>query len=110
VKGPRTRESAAQDLYGGLAITCIHAFVTRWLVTLVGSSRVSASATTCSNSDLSPITCRRAGAQANQAEHTLVGCALHQHKLHLSEVYGLRRDQAGRIFLKNDGLVFHEGE
>ena len=40
----------------------------------------------------------------------LVGCALHQHKLHLSEVYGLRRNQAGRIFLKNDGLVFHEGE
>jgi hypothetical protein len=48
--------------------------------------------------------------QANQAEDTLVGCALHQHKLHLSEVYGLGRDQAGRIFLKNDGLVFHEGE
>jgi hypothetical protein len=45
-----------------------------------------------------------------QDEDALIGCALHQHKLHLSEVYGLRRDQAGRILLKNDGLVFHEGE
>ena len=27
-----------------------------------------------------------------------------------NEVDGLRRDQSGRIFLKNDRLVFHEGE
>ena len=47
---------------------------------------------------------------SSQNETALVGCALHQHKLHLSEVYGLGRDQAGRIFLKNDGLVFDEGE
>jgi len=47
---------------------------------------------------------------SGQDEDALIGCALHQHKLHLSEVYGLRRDQAGRILLKNDGLVFHETE
>jgi hypothetical protein len=40
----------------------------------------------------------------------LVGRALHQHKLHFSDVYRLRRDHAGRIFLKNDGFVFHKGE
>jgi hypothetical protein len=54
----------------------------------------------------SPVRRRDSG----QDEDALIGCALHQHKLHLSEVYGLRRDQAGRILLKNDGLVFHEGE
>ena len=41
---------------------------------------------------------------------SFVGRALHQHKLHLSQVYGLFRDQAHRIFLKNGGLVFHKGE
>ena len=46
----------------------------------------------------------------SQSEDDLIGRALHQHKLHFSEVYGLRRDQSGRIFLKNDRLVFHEGE
>jgi hypothetical protein len=51
---------------------------------------------------------RRRG--SGQHEDALIGCPLHQHKFHLSEVYGLRRDQAGRILLKNDGLVFHEGE
>jgi hypothetical protein len=40
----------------------------------------------------------------------LVGGALHQHKLHFSQMYGLRRDQAHRIFLENDGLVFHQSE
>jgi hypothetical protein len=54
-----------------------------------------------------PIVRRR---DSGQDEDALIGCALHQHKLHLSEVYGLRRDQAGRILLKNDGLVFDEGE
>jgi hypothetical protein len=47
---------------------------------------------------------------SSQDEDALIGRALHQHKLHFSEVYGLRRDQSGRIFLKNDRLVFHEGE
>jgi hypothetical protein len=47
---------------------------------------------------------------SSQDEDVLIGRALHQHKLHFSEVYGLRRDQSGRIFLKNDRLVFHEGE
>jgi hypothetical protein len=47
---------------------------------------------------------------STQDEDALIGRALHQHKLHFSEVYGLRRDQSGRIFLKNDRLVFHEGE
>jgi hypothetical protein len=47
---------------------------------------------------------------SSQSEDALIGRALHQHKLHFSEVYGLRRDQSGRIFLKNDRLVFHEGE
>jgi hypothetical protein len=47
---------------------------------------------------------------SSQSEDDLIGRALHQHKLHFSEVYGLRRDQSGRIFLKNDRLVFHEGE
>jgi hypothetical protein len=47
---------------------------------------------------------------ASQSKDDLIGRALHQHKLHFSEVYGLRRDQSGRIFLKNDRLVFHEGE
>ena len=46
----------------------------------------------------------------SQDEDVLIGSALHQHKLHFSEVYDLRRDQSGRIFLKNDRLVFHEGE
>ena len=41
---------------------------------------------------------------------TLIGRALHQHKLHFTDVYGFRRDHAGRIFLKNDGFVFHKGE
>lgn len=49
-------------------------------------------------------------AVARQDQDALIGCALHQHKLHLSEVYGLRRDQTGCILFKNDGLVFHEGE
>jgi hypothetical protein len=47
---------------------------------------------------------------SSQSEDDLIGRALHQHKLHFSEMYGLRRDQSGRIFLKNDRLVFHEGE
>jgi len=40
-------------------------------------------------------------------EDALIRSALHQHKLHFPEVDGLRRDQPGRIFLKNDRLVFH---
>ena len=47
---------------------------------------------------------------SSEGEDDLIGRAFHQHKLHLSEVHGLRRDQSGRIFLKNDRLVFHEGE
>jgi hypothetical protein len=47
---------------------------------------------------------------SSRDEDALIGRALHQHKLHFSEVYGLRRDQSGRIFLKNDRLVFHKGE
>jgi hypothetical protein len=52
----------------------------------------------------------RTAARFQQSEDDLIGRALHRHKLHLSEVYGLGRDQSGRIFLKNDRLVFHEGE
>ena len=47
---------------------------------------------------------------SSQDEDALIGRVLHQHKLHFSEVYGLRRDQSGRVFLKNDRVVFHEGE
>ena len=39
---------------------------------------------------------------SSQDDDTLIGRALRQHKLHFSEVYGLRRDQSDRIFLKND--------
>jgi hypothetical protein len=49
-------------------------------------------------------------ARCRSGEDDLIGRALHQHKLHFAEVNGLRRDQPGRIFLKNDRLVFHEGE
>ena len=42
--------------------------------------------------------------------NVLVGCAPHHHELHLSQMYGLRRDQARCIFLKNDGLVFYKGK
>ena len=34
--------------------------------------------------------------------NALVGCTLHRHQLHLSQMYGLRRDQACRIFLENN--------
>ena len=44
------------------------------------------------------------------AASALLGGALHQHKLHLSQMYGLRRDQASRIFFENDRLVFHKSE
>ena len=45
---------------------------------------------------------------SSRDEDALIGRALHQHKLHFSEVYGLRRNQPGRIFVKNDRLAFHE--
>ena len=47
-------------------------------------------------------------ARSRSGEDDLIGRALHQHKLHFTEVDGLRRDQPGRIFLKNDRLAFHE--
>jgi hypothetical protein len=34
----------------------------------------------------------------------------YQHKLHFTEVDGLRRDQPGRIFLKNDRLALSRGQ
>ena len=42
------------------------------------------------------------GEIVDQLLSALVGPALHQHKLHLANVYGFRRDQANRVFLKND--------
>jgi hypothetical protein len=50
------------------------------------------------------------GTTAGTACPSLLGYALHQHKLHLSQMYGLLRDQAHRIFFKNDGLVFCKPE
>jgi hypothetical protein len=47
---------------------------------------------------------------ARLSKTNLVRRALHQHKLHFADVYRLRRDHAGRIFLQHDGFVFHEGE
>jgi hypothetical protein len=47
---------------------------------------------------------------ARLSKMNLIGRALHQHKLHFADVYCFRRDHAGRIFLKNDGFVFHKGE
>jgi len=51
-------------------------------------------------------------AESNQPlfDSALLGCALHKHKLHLSQMYRLLRDEAGRIFLKNDGLVLNKCE
>jgi hypothetical protein len=46
--------------------------------------------------------------ETRQVEDDLIGRALHQHKFHFPEVDGLRRNQPGRIFLKNDRLAFHE--
>src|SRR4051794_20160250 len=40
----------------------------------------------------------------------LVRSAFHQHKFHLSDVYCFCRNYSGRVFLKNDGLVFYEGK
>ena len=34
----------------------------------------------------------------------------HQHKFHLSDVYGFCGNYSGRVFLKNDGLVFYESK
>ena len=34
----------------------------------------------------------------------------HQHKIHLSDVYGFCGNYSGRVFLKNDGLVFYESK
>ena len=43
-------------------------------------------------------------------DYTLIGCAPHQHELHFSQMYGLSRDETHRIFLEDDGLVFHQSE
>jgi len=40
--------------------------------------------------------------------HALLRSLFHQHKLHLSDVYRLCRNNAGYIFLKNDGFVFYQ--
>ena len=43
-------------------------------------------------------------------EQRLIGRPLHQHKLHLSDMYGLRRNHPSSIFLKDNGFVFHKGK
>ena len=40
----------------------------------------------------------------------LVRSTFHQHKFHFSDVYGFCGNHSGRVFLKNDGLVFYESE
>jgi hypothetical protein len=59
---------------------------------------------------LPPYNASRPRDGTQDVKDALVGCTLHQHKFHFADVYGLRRDQAGGIFLENDGLVFHERE
>ena len=66
-------------------------------VRLIGPERFQTSGP--ATSDLASSFISASWRDSDQDEDALIGCTLHQHKLHLSEVYGLRRDQPGRVFL-----------
>ena len=56
----------------------------------------------------SAIDSQRSAAEASFDATALLGRVPHRHELHLTKVYGFRGNEAGRIFFKNDGLVFHK--